>query len=61
MPPVLELWRNALTYDRGHAMARHTQVSADCNLTVYFADPHALWQRSSNAESVQVKIDKNNA
>ena len=29
-------------------MALHKQVAADLNLTVYFADPHAPWQRGSN-------------
>ena len=29
-------------------MALHKRVAADLNLTVYFADPHAPWQRGSN-------------
>ena len=29
-------------------MALHKQIAADLELTVYFADPHAPWQRGSN-------------
>ena len=46
--PVPQLLRKSLTYDRGKEMALHKQVAADLNLTVYFADPHAPWQRGSN-------------
>jgi IS30 family transposase len=42
------LLRKSLTYDRGKEMALHKQVAADLNLIVYFADPHAPWQRGSN-------------
>jgi transposase, IS30 family len=48
MSDVPELLRKSLTYDRGREMALHKQVAADLNLTVYFADPHAPWQRGSN-------------
>ena len=48
MKPVPEALRKSLTYDRGKEMALHKQVAADLNLTVYFADPHAPWQRGSN-------------
>jgi transposase, IS30 family len=48
MKDVPELLRQSLTYDRGKEMALHKQVAADLNLTVYFADPHAPWQRGSN-------------
>jgi IS30 family transposase len=40
--------RKSLTYDRGKEMALHKHVAADLDLTVYFADPHAPWQRGSN-------------
>jgi len=48
MKDVPETLRKSLTYDRGNEMALHKQVAADLNLTVYFADPHAPWQRGSN-------------
>jgi IS30 family transposase len=48
MKPVPEILRRSLTYDRGPEMARHKNVAADLKLTVYFADPHAPWQRGTN-------------
>ena len=48
MQNVPETLRLSLTYDRGKEMALHKRVAADLNLTVYFADPHAPWQRGSN-------------
>ena len=37
-----------LTYDQGKEMARHKELAAITGLRVYFADPHAPWQRGSN-------------
>jgi IS30 family transposase len=37
-----------LTWDRGTEMARHARVARQTGLSVYFADPHAPWQRGSN-------------
>jgi IS30 family transposase len=48
MKNVPDALRLSLTYDRGKEMALHKKVAADLNLTVYFADPHAPWQRGSN-------------
>ena len=40
--------RRSLTWDRGTAMTDHVQLTAATGLDVFFADPHAPWQRGSN-------------
>lgn len=40
--------RESLTYDRGREMACHKALSERLKLDVWFADPHAPWQRGSN-------------
>jgi len=44
-PPEL---RKSLTYDRGREMFFHEQLTASIGIKVFFADPHAPWQRGSN-------------
>ena len=43
--------RLTLTYDQGKEMARHKELAALTGLRVYFADPHAPWQRGSNEDA----------
>lgn len=46
--PIPSRMRQSLTYDQGKEMACHTELSAQLEMTVYFADPHSPWQRGSN-------------
>ena len=40
--------RLSITYDRGKEMAMHETLAEKTGVKVYFADPHAPWQRGIN-------------
>lgn len=40
--------RESLTYDRGSEMACHVELAQRLNIDIWFAVPHAPWQRGSN-------------
>ena len=40
--------RLSMTYDRGTELAQHPLMSKRLKMAIYFADPHAPWQRGSN-------------
>jgi IS30 family transposase len=40
--------RKTLTYDRGKEMAEHVRLAKRLAIHVFFADPHAPWQRGTN-------------
>ncbi|MFC6840034.1 IS30 family transposase [Xanthomonas theicola] len=40
--------RTSLTYDRGTEMTRYAELMERLNIDLWFADPHAPWQRGSN-------------
>ena len=45
---IPELLRKSLTWDQGTKMANHAAVTLAANLPVYFAHPHAPWERGTN-------------
>ena len=40
--------RTTLTYDRGKEMAEHARLAQRLAIRIFFADPHAPWQRGTN-------------
>jgi IS30 family transposase len=48
MSKVPAFLRESFTYDRGTELACHVQLAKNLKLDIWFADPHAPWQRGSN-------------
>ncbi|MEA3404442.1 MAG: IS30 family transposase [Pseudomonadota bacterium] len=48
MASLQDFLRLSLTYDRGAEMAEHVMMSKTLKMDVYFADPHAPWQRGTS-------------
>ena len=46
----------SITWDQGIEMARHTDITADLGIAVYFCDSRSPWQRGSN-ENANVCCD----
>jgi IS30 family transposase len=48
MTTLPEQLRKTLTWDRGKELSAHAQFALDTGTRVFFADPHAPWQRPTN-------------
>jgi len=40
--------RTSLTWDRGSELSQHKDIALATNMTIYFCDPQAPWQRGTN-------------
>jgi transposase, IS30 family len=45
LPPAL---RRTLTWDQGNEMFHHERIEQTIGMKIFFADPHAPWQRGTN-------------
>lgn len=45
---IPQCFKQSLTYDRGSEMTQHQLFTKETRIQVYFADPHAPWQRGTN-------------
>src|SRR5690606_20204769 len=45
LPQIL---KGSLTWDQGKEMSHHVEVKQMTGIDVFFADPHAPWQRATN-------------
>lgn len=41
-------YRKSLTWDRGMELAKHSEITKEIGLPVYFCDPQCPWQRGTN-------------
>jgi IS30 family transposase len=48
---TIEALRKSMTYDRGAGMACHPELARRLKIDIRFCDPHAPWQRGSNANT----------
>lgn len=54
MQALGKLGTKSITFDNGSEFARFRDMERDLNSTIYFADPHAPWQRGSNENTNDV-------
>ena len=48
MSVMPDWFAKTLTWDRGTELAQHKRITGTTGIAIYFADPHAPWQRGSN-------------